>query len=95
MVHFSRGTIIFINLKKHIVPQVSRLLHKICARANFGLVMGCFNEVIWGSNTVRGDKDSISWPSGINLHTATYHSATTTLANIEATSTHSPWYRFV
>ena len=40
------------------------LLHKICAGANFRLVMGCFNEVIYGGRRRgSGDKDSISEPS--------------------------------
>ena len=75
------GTLIFIDFKKHTCPLLSRLLHKICAGANFRLVMGCFNEVIWGRRTVRGDKDSISGRSGVNLHTATYQPATAALGS--------------
>ena len=60
----------------------SPLLYKICAGANFRVVMGCFNEVIWRSRTVSVDKDSISEPSAAqHLHTATYHSPTPTLAS--------------
>ena len=81
MAHFFRGNTNFHRFQEAHLPLVSRLLHKICAGANFRLVMGCFNEVIWERRTVRGDKDSISGRSGVNLHTATYQPATAALGS--------------